>query len=303
MLKEDVGRYIALGRSFGRKYVQEERLLLDFAAHAAAMDEDVVRSATAIGWARRPSVQASKVRLRTVRNFALAMQAENPCHEVPPAHEFDAARYRRPVPLPLTREQVALMMRTALELPQTKPFTRLTWHCLIGLMAVTGMRASEAVGLRLGDLTADGLVVRNTKFGKTRLLPLHPSTGRALDAYLVARAAIPTGDDHLFVTAAGTPPTTGGLRKAFIAIGRRCGLRGGTGMPGPRLHDLRHGFAVRSLERLPAGADVGRHMLALATWLGHANAIGTQWYLAATPALMRGIAADAEKMHRREVAS
>ena len=303
MLREDVGRYIALSRSFGRKHVQEERLLLDFAARAEARGEDVVRSATAIGWARRPSAQYSKVRLRTVRNFAIAMQAEDRRHEIPPMGPFGDARYRRPCPFPLTREQVALLMNAALELPQTRPFTRRTWYVLIGLMAVTGMRASEAVSLRLGDLAADGLIIRNSKFGKTRLLPLHPSTWKALDAYLIGRMAVTTSDDHLFVTAAGTPPTTGNLRKAFIAAGRRCGLRGGKGMAGPRLHDLRHGFATRSLERMPAGADVGRHVLALSTYLGHANLSGTYWYLEATPTIMQGIADATERLHLGQVAS
>ena len=191
-------------------------------------------------------------------------------------------------------------MNAALLCPNTPPFTCRTWHCLIGLMAVTGLRVSEAVGLRLGDFTEDGLVVRNAKFGKTRLLPLHPSTRRALDAYLAGRLAVPGSGDALFVTAAGNPPTTGNVRKMFIAAGRRCGLRGEPGTAGPRLHDLRHGFAVRALERLPDDADVGRHTLALSTYLGHANLLGTYWYLEATPTIMRGIAHRIERMRPGE---
>ena len=303
MLRESVERYVALNRKLGRKYHREERLLLDFANFAETKGDRFVHPATAVAWAERPSAHHSKIRLRIVHNFAVAMKAEDPRHEIPPKGLFGDVRYRRPSPFPLTREQVALLMSAALLLPNTKPFTRRTWHCLIGLMAVTGMRVSEAVGLRLGDLTADGVIVRDTKFAKTRLLPLHPSTWKALDAYLIARLAMPTSDDHLFVTAAGTPPTTGNIRKAFIAIGRRCGLRGGPGTAGPRLQDLRHSFAIRALERLPAGADVGRHTLALSTYLGHANVQGTFWYLEATPTIMQGIADDAERMHLGQVSS
>ena len=296
MLKKDVERYIALNRRLGRKYDQHERLLSDFADFAAARGEDAVRSATAISWAGRPSVLSSRIRLGCVADFAVAMKAEDPCHEIPPKDHFGAVRYRRPSPFPLTREQVGLLMNAALLCPNTPPFTCRTWHCLIGLMAVTGLRVSEAVGLRLGDFTEDGLVVRNAKFGKTRLLPLHPSTRRALDAYLAGRLAVPGSGDALFVTAAGNPPTTGNVRKMFIAAGRRCGLRGEPGTAGPRLHDLRHGFAVRALERLPDDADVGRHTLALSTYLGHANLLGTHWYLGATPTIMRGIARRIERM-------
>lgn len=229
MLREDVGRYIAPNRRLGRKYGNEERLLLSFAAHAATQGEHEVHSETAVGWARRPSAHHSKVRLRVARSFAMAMKAEDLRHEILSGNEFADARYRRPSPFPLTREQIALLMRTALELPRTRPLTRRTWHCLIGLMAVTGMRVSEAASLRLGDLTADGMVIRDAKFTKSRLLPLHPSTSKALDDYLVARLAAPADDDHLFVTAFGRPPKIAHIRRTFVAIGLRCGLRGGPG--------------------------------------------------------------------------
>ena len=151
---------------------------------------------------------------------------------------------------------------------------------------------SEAVALHTGDLTADGLVIRETKFRKSRLVPIDPSTRKALAKYLALRRQIGGADPHLFVLSTGEPPDPSTVSRAFIRLARQLGLRGGQGTRGPRLHDLRHSFAVRSLEQCPKDRNaIDRHMLALGTYLGLAD---TYWYLEATPVLMKQIAHETE---------
>jgi integrase len=164
------------------------------------------------------------------------------------------------------------------------------------------MRISEALALHLDDLTADGLVIRQTKFQKSRLLPLHDTTWDAMDRYLAARRQVGTLNNALFVSAPGTKPSYNTVIAVFLHLARSIGLRGGPGQPGPRIHDLRHTFAVRSLEECQHNRDVvDRHIVALSTYLGHAHVTDTYWYLQATPILMRQIAAAGEVLHEGAV--
>ena len=132
--------------------------------------------------------------------------------------------------------------------PVVHELTPLTFHTIIGLIACTGLRRSEATGLLLSDLGPDGLLVRNTKARRDRLVPLHESTRRALDEYLVARKRQGGPGEHLFVLAFGQPVRPDYLTRTFILLARKAGVRAGTGQPGLRLHDLRHEFAVSALE-------------------------------------------------------
>ena len=173
------------------------------------------------------------------------------------------------------------------------------YSTLFGLLAATGMRISEALALRLDDVTADGLIIRQTKFQKSRLLPLHDTTQRALDEYLSVRARLGTLDRR-----------TVHLHNGQGASLRYCGGRLPATGPvdwserrarsaGPRIHDLRHTFAVRSLEQCPHDREaVARHVVALSTYLGHAHVTDTYWYLQATPILMGQIAEAGEALHR-----
>jgi integrase len=161
------------------------------------------------------------------------------------------------------------------------------------------MRVSEALALRLDDLTADGLVIRQTKFQKSRLLPLHATTWEVLDRYVSARQRIGTWDDALFVPNTGMPPSYPSVIAIFPRLARSTGLRGQPGQPGARIHDLRHTFAVRSLEQCRPDRDaVGRRIVALSTYLGHAHVTDTYWYLQATPILMGQIASAGEALHQ-----
>jgi integrase len=166
---------------------------------------------------------------------------------------------------------------------------------LFALLATTGLRVSEALGLCLQDLTQDGLLIRQTKFRKTRLVPLHPTAQVGLDRYLVRRKSWGGLDDHLFVSRQDTALPYQTVVATFLKLVRAIGLRGGPGQGGPRIHDLRHGFAVRSLEQCPPSAlGVTRHMVALSTYLGHGHVAATYWYLHATPRLLETIAAVTE---------
>lgn len=296
-LSHHVERYVTFKQQLGYKYGTEARLLRAWADYAQACGDLFLCNERSIDWAcKAPSPGSVRRRLLTVRGLAVWLHAEDPRHEIPSRTAVGPAKKTRPAPYLLTRSQIEQIMDAALTLRPTGSITPHTYRCLIGLIAVTGLRCSEAVSLRLTDLTADGLIIRETKFGKSRLVVLHDSTRAALSRYLESRKRARGSDDHLFVLATGRPPTSTTLTDTFIKLARKTGLRGGPGEPGTRLHDLRHGFAARSLEAaLATDRDrVHRHMLALGTYLGHVSVSSTYWYLEATPLLLRQIADVAE---------
>ncbi|MHC2379600.1 tyrosine-type recombinase/integrase [Bradyrhizobium liaoningense] len=168
---------------------------------------------------------------------------------------------------------------------------------LFGLLTATGMRIAEALALQIDDVTADGLVVRQTKFQKSRLLPLHATARLALDRYLVTRRSLTTTDRALFVSVAGQSLPYNTVRRIFLQLLDSTNLRGAYAGRDPRIHDLRHTFAVRSLEQCRHDrAAIARHIVALSTYLGHAHVTDTYWYLQATPTLMGQIAEAGEAL-------
>lgn len=299
-LRSDAERYIAFKRGQGYKMRTEERLLRGYVSYAEAHEDIFVVAARLVEWAgTAPSPSTVRNRLTAARCFARWVHAEDERHEVPP-NNIGAGQKVRPAPHLLSPADIRRLIDGALTLGPAGSITPHTYHFMFGLMAVTGLRRSEAVGLRLGDITPDGLLVRETKFRKSRLLPLHESTWRALERYLQLRSRTGSGEDHLFVLATGRPPRPESVTNTFACLAIRLGLRHRTGTGcGVRLHDLRHSFAVRALERASATSrsDVGRHMLALSTYLGHANLASTYWYLEATPALMRQVALATEQRY------
>ena len=172
---------------------------------------------------------------------------------------------------------------------------------MFALLAATGLRISEALALQVGDLTDDGLYIRETKFRKSRLVPLHETTQRALVGYRVLRARLGSADLALFLSQHGTALRYHRVVTVFLKLVRSLGLHPGPGHRGPRLHQLRHTFAVRSLEQCAGGpVAIALHMTALSTYLGHAHVSDTYWYLQATPLLMTQIAAASEALYRGE---
>ena len=164
-----------------------------------------------------------------------------------------------------------------------------TYRTLFGVLASCGLRISEALALFVDDVTPDGLLIRETKFRKSRLVPIHPTTERAVEAYIRRRRKVAGNVEHLFVSMRGGPIAYPTVSAIFLAIVRKLGQRAAPGQPGPRIHDLRHTFAVRALEACPR-AEVAGNMLALSTYLGHGHVADTYWYLQVTPQLMTGIA-------------
>jgi integrase len=296
MLSDDLARYVALHETLGYKFRTQRALLRMFVAYAERHGDNLIRSNRVIEWATEaPSPEQRRNRLLTARRFAIAMHAEDGRHEVPPADALGRGLFRRTQPYIYSAEEIRRLMAAAASLSPVGTLRPLTYSTLFGLLAATGMRISEALALRLGDVTEDGLIITKTKFKKSRLLPIHTTTRAAIDRYLSARLPIAADTAALFISNAGAPPRYDTVSALFRQISRGIGLRGAPGQKGPRIHDLRHTFAVRSLEQCPCNDDaVSRHVLALSTYLGHAHVSDTYWYLQATPGLMAQIADAAE---------
>lgn len=292
MLKQAIDRYLDIRRAAGFELKVDEGLLHSFNRFATERSETYVRRQTAIDWAgQAPSPSQRERRLGMVRRFAEHARAEDPAHEVVPRDVFANKHRRRPFPYIFSREKLLQLLDTTSQLRPKASLRPLTYYTLFGLLAATGLRISEAMALVLDDLTADGLLVRKTKFRKSRLLPLHETTEAALNRYLQKRRAVGGGDDHVFISTRGGALTYPMINGTFHFLLRRLHLRLKPDQQLPRIHGLRHYFAVRALESSTCGHDpVARHILALSTYLGHAHVTDTYWYLQATPHLMTGIA-------------
>jgi integrase len=220
MLSQDLARYVDLHRSMGFKFRSQHLLLRNFAAFAEAHGEEFVRISCVLDWAgRAPSPPQRRNRLLTVRRFALAMQAEDARHEVPAADAMGHGTFKRRIVHIYQPDEIARLMRAAAQLRPGGSIRPLTYSTLFGLLAATGMRISEALALRLEDVTAEGLIIQRTKFQKSRLLPLHDTTRRALDRYLSVRLRLGTVDRALFVSTAGKAPAYDTVSAMFRCSG------------------------------------------------------------------------------------
>ncbi|MBV8818094.1 MAG: tyrosine-type recombinase/integrase [Acidobacteriaceae bacterium] len=291
MLTQAVESYIAVRRAAGFAFRSEGSLLQSFAAFSDAAGKQYISSDAAIEWAGlSPSLSQRARRLGQVIRFAQYIRAENSRHEIPPA-VFGSESRPRPVPYIFSREEIQRILQAASALGKRHVFRGYTYNTFFSLLACTGLRVSEAIHLCFQDITADGLVIRCTKFRKSRLVPLHETTRAGLEQYLTRRRAFTGLDDHLFVSLRRRPLLLRDAETAFHDIVDKIGLPRGVGLPRPTIHSLRHTFAVRSLEACPDGRDrITKHMLALSTYLGHGKVADTYWYLEATPDLMRNIA-------------
>jgi integrase len=296
MLRQTIDAYLALRRAVGFQLKTEEHLLHDFARWASDRGETHVRTQTAIEWAATArSTWQRERRLRAVAGFARHARAEDPLHEVPPIFVF-GRRHVRPRPHIYSPDEIGRLLDAASRLPAIWPLRPQVFTTLFGLLASTGLRVSEALALRFGDVTSDGLVIRKAKFNKSRLVPLHETVASALGRYLELRRRASSVSDYVFVSPMGGRLPYKTVSETFLQLMRHAGLRSGPGTPGPRIHDLRHTFAVRALEACPHdGSPVGWRMRALSTYLGHGNIGATCWYLQATPDLLRGVADACER--------
>lgn len=295
MLAVAVEEYLAVRRAAGFACRSEGLLLQSFARFAAARDEAYVRALMAIEWAGlAPSLPQRARRLGMVRRFARHLQAEDAHHEMPPP-AFGAETRRRPVPYILSQEQIEQIVAAASH-SGYRTLRRETYATLFALLAATGLRVSEAVRLQLDDITPDGLVIRHSKFRKSRLVPLHDTVRAGLARYLQRRSQYAPAETHLFVSLRRKPLLLEDVERAFRTATRAIGLEERPGRARPTPHSLRHTFAVRALQACPDGRDaITQHMLALSTYLGHGKVTHTYWYLEAVPELMADIAAKCER--------
>ncbi|MFH1498320.1 MAG: tyrosine-type recombinase/integrase [Verrucomicrobiota bacterium] len=301
MLTAHVERYLSLRQTLGFKLREVSRNLRAFARFAAAKDETLVRASTVVDWAAEaPSPHARYIRLRDVVRFARFLRAENPAHEVPTSNLFHAPKVRT-LPYIYAPEEVVRIVEATGHLRKTYPLRRQVYATLLGLIAATGLRVSEALDLRLADVLPDGVLnIRRTKFGKSRFVPLHPTVVDALVGYLDVRCRAIVVDDHVFLSASNRRISASMVNYTFRRVLQIAGIAPERKRR-PRIHDLRHAFATRALEQCPTSREaVARHFVALATYLGHSDIAHTYWYLEATPELMTAIAASAEALVAEE---
>jgi len=285
-----VESYLAVRRAAGFTLSNTEYLLRSFSAFAADKEQTHIRTATTIDWAcQAPSVAQRHTRYQTICHFAQYLRVEDPRHESPPPNHFGYRKTRR-VPYIYSRGEIDSLVLAATRLPASGSWRPKTYAALISLLAATGLRISEALHLLVSDITPDGLLIRRTKFQKTRLVPLHDTAVTGLGRYLMHRQQARCGGDHVFVSKEGQPLVYWKVHSVFRTLLKSAGLKP-CGGRWPRIHELRHTFAVRALESSPTGRQrIGQHMLALATYLGHVNINATYWYLETTPELLREIA-------------
>jgi integrase/recombinase XerD len=295
MLNAAVDSYLAIRRTLGFRLRDTETILRDFAAFAAAKEDTHVCTRTVLEWIRTAngSPLRSCVRLRTVIRFARYLHAEDQRHEVPPENAFGHHRPHRRPPFLFTPGEVAALVRAARELGPEGSLRPHLYSTLFGLIASTGLRISEALNLRIEDVTPDGFIVRNSKFAKSRLLPLHPSTRSRLEHYLERRVQEANTCPFIFISAKGVQLHANTVRGVFHRLVDSLGITRSTLRP--RVHDLRFYFANQALTNAPADPQsISRHMVALTTYLGHSDARNSYWYLEATPALFSKIAQSCE---------
>ena len=189
------------------------------------------------------------------------------------------------------------LLGAAHRLRESYPLRRQVYATMLGLIAATGLRISEALNLRLQDVVPeDVLQIRNTKFSKGRLLPLHPTTVTAFGSYLKQRRQLAVTDDHVFLSPGNRRIHYTPAHYTFRRVLLLAGIAPDRTSP-PRIHDLRHTFATRALEQCPMRSEaVARHFVALSTYLGHVNIANTYWYLEATAELMIDTASAAEAL-------
>lgn len=300
MLSEDVDRYIALRRTLGFKLRKAARHLHAFARHADERGESCVRAATVLAWVATASRmrEAQAERFRNLAGFARFLHAEDSRHEIPPVNPF-AFRKVRPVPYIYTPDEIARILDAAggLRRQRPNPLRRALYVTMFGLIAATGLRVSEAIALHLDDVWPDGVLhIRATKFCKSRLVPLHPSVIEAMERYLEQRRRLAGVSEYLFPSVGHQALCPSTVNYTFRCLLRQAGIAPGR-QRRPRIHDLRHTFATRVLERCGAErGEVARHFVALSTYLGHVDIKQTYWYLQATPEMMTAISAAAEML-------
>jgi integrase len=296
-LREDSEQYLRLRRELGYKLREPAGLLRNFVTFAEREGADHVSTDLALRWAQQPPGAQPATwagRLSVVRRFAVWLSAKDRRTEVPPAGLLPC-RYRRKRPYLYSDKEIENIVRAAGLLPSAAGLKGRTFATIFGLLAVTGLRVSEALALDRQDVDLEEgvLRIRRTKFGKSRLVAIHESTREALADYARQRDRVVHrgATEAFFLSERGRRVTEWATRYNFAKVSRQLGLRAPTTNcrhgRGPRLHDMRHRFAACTLLNwYRDGIDVEREIPKLATYLGHVHVNETYWYIEAVPELL-----------------
>jgi integrase/recombinase XerD len=293
-LQTALDEYLAIHRALGFKLSVPGDLLQRFVEFADQERAEHITTELALNWATQPAnAQPCRwaTRLGIVRRFAQYLSPSDPRTVVPPP-DLLAHRYRRVKPYIYRDEQIKRLIEAARRLPSASGLRPHTYATLYALYAASGLRTAEALWLDRDDvdLVNDVLTIRNTKFGKTRYVPLHHSTRRALQRYAGRRDRLCPNPDSpsFFLSDTGTRLTNQVVQKTFVHLSHLIGLRRAGDSRGPRILDLRHRLAIQTLLKWHRrGLDVERNLPTLSTYLGHVEIDDTYWYLTATPQLLR----------------
>ena len=314
-LENALREYLALRRGLGLKLDRNETRLREFLSFLSEQKTTRITTRLALQFATRDSrlsERTNAMRLSAVRGFARYHAGNDPTTEIPP---FDLLPVRsRPARAYIyTEEEIRRLLEGARNYPSWNRFPGPWWHrcqgwswyCIFGLLACTGMRVGEVRNLRSEDIDwGEGvLTIRNAKFGKSRLVPLHRTMVRALATFVKHRdrfiGRLPSRPvlQRFFVNSCGNGLHVTEVNRVFLRISRQIGLRAPNARRGPRCHDLRHRFAIETLLRwYRRGEQVDRLLPVLSTYMGHTHVTGTYWYLRCTPELM---AAAGDRLERR----
>ena len=305
-LRASVQDYLAMRRGLGFKLHDAGVGLLSFVSFMEGRHARRITTRLALEWAQKsksvlPAEWAR--RLSFVRGFARYRSSIDAQTQIPPSGLLPY-RPKRAQPYFYTDQEIERLLAAALDLPSAGGLKGHKYRCLFGLLSVSGLRISEALNLKLEDvdLHEGVLTIWKTKFGKSRLVPLHPSTQKVLSDYLRRRSRFLAGRSacHVFVSGTGNRLDMGAVHRTFYVLSRQIGLRGPSASHGPRLHDFRHRFALQALLHwYRSGQEIEPRLPILSTYLGHVHVADTYWYLSACPELM-GLAVERLERHWEE---
>jgi integrase/recombinase XerD len=295
-LAQELDRYLTIRRSLGYDLSTAARVLRRFVTFAHGRKARHITTDLFLAWQAEfgeANQQAWSARLGMVRQFALWLSGINPKNEVPPK-ALIPGRYRRTRPYIYSEQEIVRIVKEAARLPSPNGIRALTFATLFGLIAVTGLRVSEAIALDNSDVDLENgvLTVRCGKSGKARIVPISETTVERLIAYAAERdRLLGRTPKPFFVSDTGNRPDDCSARYNFATVCQRIGLRAPQKFNkhgrGPRIHDLRHTFAARAMVNwYRSGKDPEREMIKLSTYLGHTEPTHTYWYIEAVPELL-----------------
>ncbi len=293
-LQESIEKYLCLRRDLGFQLTQVGILLRDFGSFMESQEAPFITTVLSLQWSLQPMHTHPSYwakRLSAVRLLARFCSAEDPRTEIPPNGMLPRYVKRRVKPYWYTSRDIDRLMKAALALPPTGGLRGQTYYCLLGLLVTTGLRIGEALALKLVDVDlADGmLTIRDTKFGKSRFVPLHPSTRQALRVYSCQRDTNFQRSTltHFFVSSKAKQLSANAVHWTFRKLRSQTGLGASTNWDMPQLHHFRHRFAMETLLRwYQSNEDIERRLPVLSTFLGHVGVADTYWYLSTHPALI-----------------